>query len=76
MWYGYIRPEDPPEDYVPLERPDSTPWMAIQEHTGKKGTSNTTKFCDSYTLEARNVGTRNSCITGLGNIPGNDGALK
>lgn len=24
MWYGYIRPEDPPEDYVPQGGPDST----------------------------------------------------
>lgn len=24
MWYGYIRPEDPPKDYAPQEGPDST----------------------------------------------------
>lgn len=26
MWCGYIRPEDPSEDYVSQEGPDSTPF--------------------------------------------------
>ena len=68
-----MKPEDPPEVYIPWEGPDGHRiYLSHQVCTAGKSTSATKEFCGSYSLQAR-THVRSDHIVWLIDSNGDDG---